>query len=73
MQSVIAHGSARAKLLMSKYKITDIIYIHTGMNNMRISTQNIACSQRQMYTCIHHSERERELNNSDGNGTNGDV
>ena len=22
---------------------------------MRISTQNIACSQRQMYTCIHHS------------------
>ena len=23
---------------------------------MRISTQNIACSQRQMYTCIHHSQ-----------------
>ena len=22
---------------------------------MRISTQNIACSQRQMYTCIYHS------------------
>ena len=22
---------------------------------MRISTQNIACSQRQMYTCTHHS------------------
>ena len=37
---------------------------------MKIYTQNIACSQRQMYTCIHHSvihydhtERELELEN----------
>ena len=22
---------------------------------MKISTQNIACSQRQMHTCVHHS------------------
>ena len=42
---------------MSKYKIAGIIYLKIGMNEsmcetlyLRISTQNIACSQRQM--CI---------------------
>ena len=40
---------------MNRYQITGIIYIHIGMNEwvkrMRIYTQNIACSQRQMNTC----------------------
>ena len=54
---------------MSKCKITGIIYRHRGMNEseilyMRISTQNTACSRRQMHTCIHHSvihyDRETE-------------
>ena len=51
-----------AKLLMTKYKITGIIYRHnyrhecvSGILYMRISTQNIACAQRQMHTRIHHS------------------
>ena len=43
---------------MSKYKIAGIIYIHIGMNGWvkfyawNISTQDIACSQRQTHTSI---------------------
>ena len=37
---------------------------------MKISTQNIACSQRQINMCIHHSviHRERERRGGGGGG-----